>query len=272
VGGVDPTDHWPDHEVTILVVEDEPAIAAAVVDRLEAEGFRTLSAGDGPGAVASAVEHRPALMVLDLNLPGFDGIEVCRQVHADPDLASVGRIPVVMLTARGDETDVLVGLGVGADDYLIKPFSMKELVARIRAVLRRSTHDPAPDPDGEEAELAEPVGICGAPTSRLRLDPARRLASYDGEPVHLTPTEFDLLRALCEVDGAVLSRLELLDRVWGYRDGSGTRTVDSHIRSIRRKTADEVIRTVHGVGYSLGDGAGERADGATVGTPVGGAT
>lgn len=245
---VDSTDHRVDHEVTILVVDDEPAIAAAVVARLEAEGFSTLSANDGPGAVATAVEHRPALMVLDLNLPGFDGIEVCRQVHADPGLAPLGRIPVVMLTARGDETDLLVGLGVGADDYLVKPFSMKELVARIRAVLRRVALDPGTD---------------GAPISLLSLDPARRLASYQGEPVHFTPTEFDLLRALHEVEGAVLTRLELLDKVWGYRDGSGTRTVDSHIRSIRRKTADEVIRTVHGVGYSLGDVTSADAGGST---------
>ncbi|MCP3989873.1 MAG: response regulator transcription factor [Actinomycetia bacterium] len=246
---------------TILVVEDEPAIATAVVDRLEAEGFGTRLAVDGPAAVAAAIECRPDLMVLDLNLPGFDGIEVCRQVHANPDLAPRGRIPVVMLTARGDETDMLVGLGIGADDYLTKPFSMKELVARIRAVLRRITSDPAPvaGPTGLRLDGVGSSG--GVSESPLHLDPARRVVVYEGDPIHLTPTEFDLLRALHEAEGAVLTRLQLLDQVWGYRDGSGTRTVDSHIRSIRRKTTDRLIRTVHGVGYSLGPAISEPWDG-----------
>lgn len=214
---------------TILVVEDERAIAGAVVTRLEAEGFRALHAADGPTAVELSLSALPDLLILDLNLPGFDGLEVCRQVHA------VRRVPVIMLTARTDETDVLVGLGMGADDYLTKPFSMKELTARVRAVLRRA---------GEVIPL-------GAVT--LELDPARRRLEFRGEEVHLTPTEFDLLRTLHDANGAVLSRLQLLDKVWGYRDGSVTRTVDSHIRSIRRKTTDSLIRTVHGVGYSLGD-------------------
>ncbi len=216
---------------TILVVEDERSIADALVTRLDAEGFRALRAEDGPTAVQAALDELPDLIILDLNLPGFDGLEVCRRVHA------VRRVPVIMLTARSDETDLLVGLGLGADDYLTKPFSMKELTARVRAVLRR----------------ANDVGAvtCGA----LTLDPARRLAEFDGEPVHLTPTEFDLLRALQDANGAVMSRLQLLDKVWGYRDGSIARTVDSHIRSIRRKTSDDLIRTVHGIGYSLGEPA-----------------
>jgi DNA-binding response OmpR family regulator len=213
----------------VLVVEDEPAIADAVVSRLESDGFRALRAGDGPAAVELATGSVPDLMILDLNLPGFDGLEVCRQVHA------VRRIPVIMLTARSDETDLLVGLGLGADDYLTKPFSMKELLARVRAVLRRV---------GESGSLT---------TGALQLDVARRTVEFEGRAVHLTPTEFDLLRALQEASGAVLSRFQLLDKVWGYRDGSNVRTVDSHIRSIRRKTADDLIRTVHGVGYSLGE-------------------
>ncbi|MGF1598808.1 MAG: response regulator transcription factor [Acidimicrobiales bacterium] len=217
-----------DEATTILVVEDERAIADAVVARLTAEGFRTVHAADGLSAVAAAAGERPDLIVLDLNLPGFDGLEVCRRVHAER------RVPVVMLTARSDETDLLVGLGVGADDYLTKPFSMKELTARIRAVLRRVND-------------VVPVG-----SGPLHLDAARRTVEFRGTAVHLTPTEFDLLRALHDADGTVLSRLQLLDRVWGYRDGSTSRTVDSHIRSIRSKTADELIRTVHGVGYSLG--------------------
>lgn len=214
---------------TILVVEDEHAIATAVVTRLEAEGFRTLQAANGPEAVEAAIGSVPDLMVLDLNLPGFDGLEVCRRVHA------IRRLPVVMLTARSDETDLLVGLGLGADDYLTKPFSMKELTARIRAVLRRSA---------EAASVA---------SGALIVDSARRRVEFRGEPVHLTPTEFDLLRVLHEANGAVLNRLQLLDRVWGYRDGSGARTVDSHIRSIRRKTTDDLVRTVHGVGYAMGE-------------------
>ncbi|MGI9612950.1 MAG: response regulator transcription factor [Acidimicrobiales bacterium] len=214
---------------TVLVVEDERSIADALIDRLDAEGFGTLRAEDGPSAVDVALDAMPDLIILDLNLPGFDGLEVCRRVHA------VRRVPVIMLTARSDETDLLVGLGLGADDYLTKPFSMKELTARVRAVLRRA-------------------GEVGAVTfGPLTLDPARRLAEFDGEAVHLTPTEFDLLRALHDANGAVLSRLQLLDKVWGYRDGSIARTVDSHIRSIRRKTNDDLIRTVHGVGYSLGE-------------------
>ena len=214
---------------TILVVEDEQAIAEAVVSRLESEGFRTVHASSGPDAVAAALDVVPDLMILDLNLPGFDGLEVCRQVHA------TRRVPVIMLTARSDETDMLVGLGMGADDYLTKPFSMKELTARVRAVLRRAVEVPAVT-----------AGV-------LTLDSARRIVEFRGDAVHLTPTEFDLLRALQEANGAVLSRLQLLDKVWGYRDGSVVRTVDSHVRSIRRKTTDDLIRTVHGVGYSLGE-------------------
>ena len=219
------------YEATILVVEDEPAIAQAVVHRLESEGFATIEATDGPSAVVAAEEHHPDLIVLDLNLPGFDGLEVCRRVQQER------RVPVVMLTARSDESDILVGLGLGADDYLTKPFSMKELVSRVRAVLRRVREQPMV------------TGVNGA----LALDVARRRVVHHGQPVHLTPIEFDLLRALCEANGAVLTRAQLLHRVWGYRDGSGARTVDSHVRSIRRKIDDDVIRTVHGVGYSLGD-------------------
>jgi DNA-binding response OmpR family regulator len=217
---------------TILVVEDEPAIADAILSRLRSEGFRALLASDGPSAVERATSSAPDLIILDLNLSGFDGLEVCRRVHAKR------RIPTIMVTARSDETDVLVGFGLGADDYLTKPFSMKELMARVRAVLRRVN---------EAASGAAPVTV-GA----LRIDVARRQVDFRGEAVHLTATEFDLLLTLERANGAVLSRLQLLDAVWGYRDASGSRTVDSHIRSIRRKTADEVIRTVHGVGYSLG--------------------
>jgi len=213
-----------------LVVEDEPDIADAVFARLEAEGFLVSVASDGPTAVAAAIEREPDLIVLDLNLPGFDGLEVCRRVHAHR------RIPVIMVTARDHETDMLAGLGMGADDYLTKPFSMRELVARIRVVLRRAQPEETP---------ASSLSL-----GKLSLDVERRVTTFSGTPVHLTPTEFDLIRALIEAGGSVLTREALLSRVWGYNDSGGSRTVDSHVRSIRRKTADDVIRTVHGVGYS----------------------
>ncbi len=215
-------------------MEDERSIADAVVSRLRSEGYDALWAADGPTAVAVADDRQPALVVLDLNLPGFDGLEVCRR------LQRTRRIPTIMLTARDDETDLLVGLGLGADDYLTKPFSMKELTARVRAVLRRAAEPPVGAADRPEHE-------------ELVVDLDRRLVRHRSRPVHLTPTEFDLLAALHRADGAVRTRLELLEEVWGFREGSMARTVDSHIRSIRRKTSDDLIRTVHGIGYSLGD-------------------
>ncbi|NNF55407.1 MAG: response regulator transcription factor [Acidimicrobiales bacterium] len=214
----------------VLVVEDEPDISDAVVARLDGEGYETCTAVSGPEAVRIALDELPDLIILDLNLPGFDGIEVCRQVHA------VRRIPIIMVTARADETDMLVGLGMGADDYLTKPFSMRELVARIKVVLRRSV----PEPNDAEVLAA----------GRLSMDIGRRTATFAGQPVHFTPTEFDLLRALVEANGAVMRRDALLHKVWGYGDTAGSRTVDSHVRSVRRKTEDEIIRTVHGIGYA----------------------
>jgi len=215
----------------ILVVEDEPIIADAVADRLRSEGFEATIASDGLVAVEQCMTLRPDLVILDLNLPGIDGLEVCRRIQA------TRRIPVVMVTARDDETDMLVGLGVGADDYLTKPFSPRELVARVKAVLRR----------------AEANAGASLDRGSLTIDPAGRIVCRDGEEVHLTPTEFDLIRVLAEAGNAVLSREQMLAMVWGYRDGSGARTVDSHVRSVRRKLGDDTIRTVHGVGYAFGD-------------------
>jgi DNA-binding response OmpR family regulator len=172
------------------------------------------------------------LVVLDLMLPGLDGLEVCRRIQRDRP------VPVLMLTARGEEADVLVGLGVGADDYMTKPFSPRELVARIKALLRRVERRPAPA--GEAVRVGP-----------LQLDPQTRRVTVEGEPVHLTPTEFDLLRVLAARPGAVLSREPLLAEVWGWRDGSGQRTVDSHIRGLRRKLGADLVRTVHGIGYAL---------------------
>lgn len=216
----------------ILVVEDEAVIADAIASRLSSEGYEVTIASDGPSAVATESDVRPDLIVLDLNLPGFDGIEVCRQVQ------SHRRVPVIMLTARDDETDMLVGLGVGADDFMTKPFSPRELVARIKAVLRRAEHSAGPT----------------LQSGGLHIDPKTRQVTLSGNIVHLTPTEFDLVRSLAEADGGVLTRDQLLAMVWGYRDGSGPRTVDSHVRSVRRKLGDGTIRTVHGVGYAFGEG------------------
>lgn len=219
----------------ILVVEDEPTIAEAIASRLRSEGYEVAMAADGPSAVERCSALAPDLVVLDLNLPGFDGLEVCRRIH------SYRRVPVVMLTARDDETDMLVGLGVGADDYLTKPFSPRELVARIKAVLRRSQTSGS---GGPALSLSTEIGL-------VEIDTTTRRVTEQGQEVHLTPTEFDLLRALAEAGGAVLSRDQLLAMVWGYRDGSGARTVDSHIRSVRAKLSADLIRTVHGVGYAL---------------------
>jgi DNA-binding response OmpR family regulator len=216
----------------ICVIEDEQVIAAAIAARLRAEGFAVAVAHDGPAGVALCDRVRPDLVVLDVMLPGLDGLEVCRRIQRDRP------VPVLMLTARGEETDVLIGLGVGADDYMTKPFSPRELVARIRALLRRVERRPAPA--GDATRVGE-----------LELDPASRLVTVAGEPVHLTPTEFDLLRLLAARPGVVYSREQLLADVWGWRDGSGTRTVDSHVRGLRRKLGAGRVRTVHGVGYAL---------------------
>jgi DNA-binding response OmpR family regulator len=216
----------------IGVIEDEEVIAAAVATRLRAEGFDVEVAHDGPAGVALCEEKRPDLVILDLMLPGLDGLEVCRRIQRDRP------VPVLMLTARDAEEDVLVGLGVGADDYMAKPFSARELVARVRALLRRVERRPAVPGD------AVRVGD-------VEVDPARRTVLVAGEPAELTRTEFDLLALLAARPGVVFTREQLLAEVWGWRDGSGLRTVDSHIRGLRRKIGAERVRTVHGVGYAL---------------------
>ena len=228
----------PVQERTVVVVEDEAPIASAVAARLRSEGFKVEIAGDGPAGVALCHDVRPDLVILDLMLPGLDGLEVCRQIQKDRP------VPVIMLTARDSETDMLVGLAVGADDYMTKPFSPRELVARVHAILRRM-----------ERTLVFPgAGRAGPAPLRIgdvELDAIERRVRRAGEEVHLTPTEFDLLSWLAAHPGAVASREQLLHQVWGYRDGSGARTVDSHIRSLRRKLGAEIVRTVHGVGYAV---------------------
>jgi DNA-binding response OmpR family regulator len=182
--------------------------------------------------VAAARATRPDLVVLDVMLPGFDGLEVCRRVQAERP------VPVLMLTARDDETDVLVGLGVGADDYLTKPFSIRELAARVHALLRRV----------ERAQAEDPAPIV---LGELEINPVERRVRRGGKEVHLTPTEFDLLVHLANRPRAVQPRERLLAEIWGWGEAAGTRTVDSHVKALRRKLGADLIRTVHGVGYAL---------------------
>ena len=221
----------------VLVVEDEPDIRNLIVHHLARDGFRCRTAGTGAEALTRVRAAVSDLVVLDLMLPEMSGLEVCRRLRGDPATAAV---PIIMLTAKADEVDRIVGLELGADDYVAKPFSPKELVARVRAVLRR----------------ARP-GEAGRPLSagRVSLDAARHVVTVDGRPVELTPKEFDLLHALLEAAGRVLSREHLLNRVWGYSraDEIESRTVDVHIRRLRAKLGAEErrITTIKGVGYRL---------------------
>ena len=220
-------------ELMILVVEDEATIAGSVAARLRKEGFRVEIASDGHSAVSRARDLSPDLVILDVMLPRMDGLEVCRQIQGERP------VPVLMLTARDSETDVLLGLGVGADDYMTKPFSPRELVARVKALLRRVERRPAP-------------GRLGLSLGDLEIDPPRRQVRREGKEIELTKTEFDLLLVLAQRPGVVHSRERLLAEVWGWRDSSATRTVDSHVRGLRRKLGPDAIRTVHGVGYAVG--------------------
>ncbi|SBT49463.1 response regulator transcription factor [Micromonospora auratinigra] len=219
-------------ERRVLVVEDERTIAESVAARLRAEGFTVDIAGDGPSAVERFRTGRHDLVILDVMLPGFDGLEVCRRIQADRP------VPVLMLTARDDETDLLVGLAVGADDYLTKPFSMRELAARVHVLLRR-------------VDRASTGGPASLRLGDIEISRAERRVVRAGAEVHLTPTEFDLLVHLAGRPRTVLPRERLLAEVWGWADGSGTRTVDSHVKALRRKLGADLIRTVHGVGYAL---------------------
>jgi DNA-binding response OmpR family regulator len=223
---------------TILVVEDEPQIAGLVRDYLEHAGFAVLTAGDGAGALALARTRRPDAILLDLGLPRIDGLDVIRALRRD------SAVPIVILSARGDETDRVTGLELGADDYVVKPFSPKELVARVRAVLRRVEARPNPD------QLIV--------TGDLEVDLARRRVTADGRRVDLTPTEFELLATLAREPGRVWTRSQLLDAVHGFSLETYERAIDGHIRNLRRKlepddASPRYVRTVHGVGYALAE-------------------
>jgi DNA-binding response OmpR family regulator len=222
---------------TILIVDDEPKITRLVRDYLESSGFGVLTAGDGREALMRARTERPDLVILDLGLPGLDGLDVARSLRREGDL------PIIMLTARDDETDKLIGLELGADDYVTKPFSPRELVARVRAVLRR--HD---------RNVSEEVLRAGS----LTLDVPRMRLEVDGRTVELTATEFSLLAAMARQPGRVFTRSQLLDAIHGVAFESYERAIDAHVKNIRRKIEasphdPRYLLTVYGVGYRLAD-------------------
>jgi len=223
----------------VLVVEDDRVISDALAHRLRGEGYTVEQAFDGPSGVATAATARPDVVLLDVMLPGFDGHEVCRRIQAERP------VPVLMLTARDEEADILIGLGIGADDYLTKPFSLREVVARVAALLRRV--------ERAAALVADPPAV--VTVGDVTIDAGTRRTTSAGEPVHLTPTEFDLLLCLARTPGQVLTRERLLRDVWDWGDAwqspGASRTVDSHVKALRAKLGPERIRTVHGVGYAL---------------------
>ena len=219
----------------ILLVDDEVSIIQLAQLYLEREGFRIISAGDGQAALDMVASQPPALVVLDVMLPKLDGFEVCRQLRAKDD-----NVAVLMLTARDDDIDKIIGLELGADDYLTKPFNPRELVARVKAILRR------------DARASQPASVA-LHLGDLSIDPASREAQIDGNPLKLRTKEFDLLLTLAEHRGRVLSREKLLELAWGFDFYGQTRTVDVHIAHLRKKmgTSDLKIETVTGIGYKL---------------------
>jgi len=238
----------------VLIIEDEEKIRQAVADYLATEGFAPLEAADGPSGLTAFFDLRPAIVVLDLMLPGLGGIEVLRRIREK------SRVPVVILTARNDETDRVLGLELGADDYVAKPFSLRELAARLRAVLRRSAaaSEGADTPERPATTGAKPGDGAVIEVGPLRVDVERHEVTVAGQPVELTPTEFSILRVLVENPGKVFSRLQLLDAAFGTAYEGYERSIDTHISNLRRKIEDdpahpEWILTVFGVGYKLAD-------------------
>jgi len=222
----------------ILVVEDDKNIRELLEFNLENEGFKVISAEDGRKALDKVSEDID-LIVLDLMLPEVDGMEVCRKIRADKILR---KIPIIMLTAKGEEVERILGLEMGADDYMTKPFSTRELIARIKAIFRRIKELRS---EGERIE-DEIISI-----ENLTLDISRHEVEYKDEKIILTPKEFELLRYLVVNEGRVLSRDLLLEKIWGYEYAGDTRTVDVHIRRIRKKIEKDLIETVRGVGYKF---------------------
>jgi two-component system phosphate regulon response regulator PhoB len=222
----------------VLVVDDEPDLLELVRFNLDQAGFQVDVAETGAEAMDQLQRSRPDALVLDLMLPDVSGEEICRRVRADPELAT---LPVIMLTAKAEEVDRVVGFELGADDYVTKPFSPRELVLRVKAILRRGS---APSPPGASLER-----------DNLLLDPERHRCTVDGDPVSLTAKEFQLLEALMRRPGRVLSRERLLDQVWGSDISVTLRTIDTHLKRLREKlgTASDLIETVRGVGYRFAE-------------------
>ena len=219
---------------SVLVVEDEQSIASFVSLYLKNAGYAVRAVGTGSGALNAVAAEMPSLIVLDLNLPDMDGIEICRRIRKSSD------VPIIMLTARDEDVDKIIGLEVGADDYLTKPFNPGELVARVKSVLRRA------NPERRELQSAS------LQHGELKIDAGRREVTVAGEEIQLAPKEFDLLWELLDHRGLVLTRDQLLERVWGYTFAGDTRTVDVHVRQLRRKLGDaSPIVTVWGVGYKV---------------------
>jgi two-component system, OmpR family, alkaline phosphatase synthesis response regulator PhoP len=220
----------------ILVVDDEPKIMRLARDYLEQSGFRVLPVDDGVAALAAARQEKPDLIVLDLNLPGMDGLDVCRALRRESD------VPIIMLTARVDEMDRLIGLELGADDYIVKPFSPRELVARVRAVLRRTQGD------------VQTTGLIRA--GELEIDLNGHRVVLRGEIIKLTRIEFNLLAVLAQHPGQTMSRAQLIDRLHGVAEGGFDRSIDAHIKNLRRKIEDDpadphYVLTVYGIGYQF---------------------
>ena len=240
----------------ILVVDDEPILVETIAYNLEQSGYQVVTASDGVSALETVRQETPDLIVLDIMLPGIDGLEVCRQIRRDDETATV---PIIMLTAKGEEIDRVVGLEVGADDYVTKPFGRRELLARIRALLRRSDyptfsgsngHQVGASPNGQAHGVAKGELIAGP----LRIDQAGRRVNCRGQELELQPKQFDLLIYLVRNRGTVLTRDQLLHNVWGYDYVGDTRTVDVHIRWLREKLEEDpanpkLVQTVRGVGY-----------------------
>ncbi len=222
----------------ILVVDDEPKIVRLARDYLEKNGFRVVTAMDGPSALAMARREHPDLIVLDLLLPGMDGREVCRVLRHESD------VPIIMLTALAEESDQIVGLEIGADDYIVKPFSPRALVARVRALLRRT-----------KGEVQAPAVIR---TGKLEIDDQKHIVKFDGAFLHLTPSEFDLLVVLARHPGQTLTRQQLMDDLYGGAASGVDRSIDSHVKNLRRKlesaSNERFIETVYGVGYRFVEG------------------
>jgi len=236
----------------ILVVDDEAVLVETIAYNLEQAGYQVVTVSDGSSALDAARQQTPDLIILDIMLPGMDGLEVCRQLRREHNTTTT---PILMLTAKGDEIDKVVGLEVGADDYVTKPFGRRELLARVRALIRRSDY-PSPNTDSAQAETPQEVRASNRDlvAGPLRIDLAGRRVNCRGNDLELQPKQFELLTYLVRNRGTVLTRDQLLHNVWGYDYAGDTRTVDVHVRWLREKLEEDpanpkLIQTVRGVGY-----------------------